>query len=638
METVEYVWFHDESAMVILSLTTFEPGQPVCHCSEIVFYAPLTPEDPIILKQRPQLVLRVYRQDVCVDCNAATHCQCTQRRREAQGNTASSEHSINDTEHESTADHTVADRKDHTASALPLVAARWRRTFRTVFAGRRHGTLTLHAPASKSSPHMSFAYELLTRGGRALANRIQLHLLSRMPRTPPMPPPLALPAPPPPPHTLPLGALGGSAQAPALCGTTKPSYDCSAERMPDTSLARILNSGHEHQPASAHCASSPAFDASPDSTRVALTPALPSPLPLPTSEPLPKRPRTEAPRADTFLFSLDSSWSPAFPDDSARVPVAHSMTAAAAAAVPVTAGVFVGVREDAVAAGVSAGQLVQLVPAVPAHAAHRPAEPVRRGARAARRRGVVCARAVHGDDGARGGRAARGRAAARGARLQARVVAADGAVAQHHGAHARARAAVAAAARDDGDDGDDGGGRAVRAGRRAGVAQGREVRAVRADLRQARQQATAHSDGAQRAEEVPVRHLRQPVRAQGGPEPAQVPYPRVALVRVRQVRQELLAAGAAGPPHPRDAPAGQPAVGVQDLLPAAGAQVVAHAPRADGAPEDALRVPRVPQVLLAEVRRRAPRAPRARLHARRRRRVAAAALTPLTQHYNLVTF
>eukprot|EP00178_Gracilaria_changii_P016086 TRINITY_DN4542_c0_g1_i1.p1 TRINITY_DN4542_c0_g1~~TRINITY_DN4542_c0_g1_i1.p1 ORF type:complete len:793 (+),score=125.36 TRINITY_DN4542_c0_g1_i1:344-2722(+) len=343
IETVEYVWFHDERAIVILSLTTFEPGQPIRHCSEVVFYAPATSENDIILNRRPELVLRLSRQDICIECNAS-FCQCSHNRRQSQGNTATtttSEHSVNDIDHHTNHHHqSTADQKHNANNVLPPVAARWRRTFRTIFAGRRHGTLTLHTPATNDNSQISYSYELLTRGGRALTSRIQLHILSRMPRTPPPPPPLALPVPPPP-QTLPLGALSAPAAPPTLCGNSaKQNCDCSAERMPDNSLARILNSGHDHQQAPAQCASSPAFDASPDSTRAALTPALPSPLPpplpLPTSEPLPKRPRTEPPRADSLLFSLDTPWSPTFTDDAAaRAHAHHSMTAAAAAAAAV---------------------------------------------------------------------------------------------------------------------------------------------------------------------------------------------------------------------------------------------------------------------------------------------------------------
>ncbi|PXF43110.1 Zinc finger protein OZF [Gracilariopsis chorda] len=337
IEYVEYVWFDDDRAIVILSLTTFEPAQPVRHYSEVVYYRPIPIHSQLILSQRPQLVLRLTREEICANCQARL-CHCPnvaaphQQPSTPTTTTTVTRPPIDDTATDD-ADHTD---DEHISSSQPLdhVTASWKRALRTAYNGRRRGTLTILNATSSGAPESHSTYHLRARHGRRIAPRIQLQLLSRMPRTPPplavptpAAPPLALPTPPAPPPSFQLTALAATAPISAPQATCTPNCDCPAERMPDTSLARILNSRHDSQTRrndKAHnatdnpTAATACFDASPDSTRAALTPALPSPLPpplpLPMSEPLAKRPRTEPLRADSLLFSLDS-WSPTFADD-----------------------------------------------------------------------------------------------------------------------------------------------------------------------------------------------------------------------------------------------------------------------------------------------------------------------------------
>lgn len=74
LESVEYTWFTDNSAMVILSRIPLDSNRRPIRVSEVLFYGPTTRVD--IPPQRPELVLLVNDQAHCILCGRY-FCICT---------------------------------------------------------------------------------------------------------------------------------------------------------------------------------------------------------------------------------------------------------------------------------------------------------------------------------------------------------------------------------------------------------------------------------------------------------------------------------------------------------------------------------------------------------------------------------
>lgn len=255
LESVEYTWFTNDRAMVVLTQIPFTSGKRMVRFSEILFYAPVHQLD--IPPRSPQLVVLAHDSSMCSCCMEAI-CSCPHALNVSQstGKTCTVTRSV----------HHEGEGKPFTQTEQ--IVETWEHRARVLYHGSKRGLLTLvyRGDAQGTFPQITVRqeYTSLCENQDAVACRIQSHLTKLLSRFPQLQPinqstttALKLPVLP---EILerrqddclilsskrPAGMSGGPEDGGqgSFCGPEKAGKDCdcSAEKMQDPSLALILNS------------------------------------------------------------------------------------------------------------------------------------------------------------------------------------------------------------------------------------------------------------------------------------------------------------------------------------------------------------------------------------------------------------
>lgn len=148
LECVEYVWFTDDRAMVILSRIPLATTEPIVRISEILYFPPVQLNH--IPPQRPDLVLRVIDSAVCEMCHKEI-CNCSN-----------------------------APALPTTCSDSSAADLSWEQRTRIAYHGKKSGFLTVMynntTAQNFSQVTIRQAYVSLCHDQNSIADRIQLHL------------------------------------------------------------------------------------------------------------------------------------------------------------------------------------------------------------------------------------------------------------------------------------------------------------------------------------------------------------------------------------------------------------------------------------------------------------------------------
>lgn len=179
-ESVEYVWFINHRAIVILTRVSLSPSKPKVRISEVLFYAPAQRTD--ILPKRPDLVVLMHDTQHCVSCSNDI-CTCPASIGISRG-------SLDDLAPKSSPSH---NNSAMYTSPSPPINMSWEHRMRMVVHGKKRGVLTiLYTTPVANFPHITVrqAYHSSCANQDEIAYRIQQQLTNCPSK---LPPPTQLP-------------------------------------------------------------------------------------------------------------------------------------------------------------------------------------------------------------------------------------------------------------------------------------------------------------------------------------------------------------------------------------------------------------------------------------------------------------
>lgn len=173
LESVEYVWFVDDRAIVVLSRIPLSPAKRKVRISEVLFYAPMKRTD--IPPQRPELVVHTREQSQCVIC-CREICCCPNNIGILRGSLAEMNGRCSGGDNASS------------CGSVPRVKMSWEQRMRMVAHGSKSGILTIvySTPVGKF-PRITVHQDYVSKCANQddIDYRIQQHLTelwSKLPR------------------------------------------------------------------------------------------------------------------------------------------------------------------------------------------------------------------------------------------------------------------------------------------------------------------------------------------------------------------------------------------------------------------------------------------------------------------------